>query len=95
MFSPVLRNVILSPSNQLLRHEKLLIPSLAASIVNEPEIVVFNGADRSDVPLLHCPPFDLQPDTTAGGDNHLLVIGYPCVSLTIESIEHILWHRML
>lgn len=72
-----------------------MLDKLSASIINKAQIIVLDGADGRDVPHLDRSSFDLQPNATSRGNDDLLIIGNPGISLVIEAVEHILWHGML
>ena len=73
----------------------LLLSKLSASIVDKTQVIVLDGADGRNVPLLDSSSLDLQSDATSRSDDNLLIFRNPSISLPIKAIEHILRHGML
>ena len=76
-------------------NKSLLLGKLSASIVDETQIIVLDGSDGRNVPLLDRSSLDLQSDATSRSDDNLLILRNPSISLPIKTIEHILRHGML
>ena len=64
------------------------------SIINQTQIIVFNGGNGSNVALLNRPTFYFEPDTRSCRNEHFFIFRNPSFFFRIKSMKHVFWHGM-